>query len=187
ALYLSKLSNKNSSKAKKYEKIYITYDLLLKNNFKIKEAINGEKYYTWHSTYDSIQNKDFLNKKIHISTRSKWQDVSHGNQVVDYIITAYELKNPNCILTELKYLANTVKYLTCDPKRSSFIDNFRGKGTEPELTDIGWQSSDGWLKLAYYDSDLISLYDDFYKTRYKRIDRSFLSIQFWAQFALNFE
>jgi len=152
AMYLGAMTKKEEIKAQTKE-VQRQYDLLLKRNLKI---VNNA--YVWNATYDNIKGTDAsgTNKQI-------IQDVSHGNHVVAYILSAYEFGNPNWTKEDIKKLSNTFKNITYDKRANKFSDNVDGAsdGRRP-----GWGNfvADGWAKLASYDNEVKEILVKFGKT-----------------------
>lgn len=150
AMYLEKITSdpKVEATTKAY---YNQYDKLLKSNMKV---VGGkDHYYVWNSTYD-------LNKP----RVSVIQDVSHGNHVVEYIVSAFEVGNINWTINDIKALCNTVKYSIYDANRNTFKDNLNGSN-DRQRPGRGNFQADGWVKLSSYDKDVSIIYNKFRKNR----------------------
>ncbi len=149
AMYLHVLTN--NPKIKKHTKTLVKqYDRLLKRNLKTK----GDRY-VWHSTYDNVRGTDA--KGIHAN---HIQDVSHGNQVVSYIVAAYELGNPDWTRDNIHKLCNTLKYIY-NKRSNSFADNVDGSSGSPRGNFV----EDGWVKLARYSDKVKAIFKRFKKSR----------------------
>lgn len=181
ALYLEQLTS-DTVKFSEYKTVIDTYNILLKNNLQLKVA-DGHVCYVWHAAYDSLPNESPLNKVIQFKKQTNWGDISHGNQVVSYVLAAYWIDSSTWKARDITRLINTAKYINWLPQESRFKDTFAGKSNFKELQGVGWKQSDGWLKLASYDRDLLNIYKTFYRNNYKKIDYSYLSLQFYAQMA----
>lgn len=184
ASYLKKLIDDPEQK-KVYTKVINRYDKLLRNNFKVKGE--GQRtYYIWNSTYNFItseKNKPYMRSE----DNSIIQDLTHGNQVVSYIITSFNLGYSEWNSSDIQKLVNTVLYNNWDESQKKFHDSLiAGATISDRLRGTGYKQSRGWIKLAYFDKDLLKLYEEFYKYNKDKIDSSSLSIQFYAQMAYNY-
>lgn len=148
ALYLSEITS-NGKIRKQAKKLYRSYDRLLKRNF---EVINNQ--YVWNRTYDKV-----LFSGAIPSSEPLIQDTSHGNNVISYIIAAYDLGNSNWTSLDINRLINTFKNGVYDSVKNTLNTYINGT-TESE--DRGrFFLGDGWVKLARYDEDLLELFKRF--------------------------
>lgn len=149
AMYLAILTDNQKIK-KQTTELQRQYDLLLKRNLKIS---NGA--YKWNSTYDNVNGTGAYKEKL-----KRIQDVSHGNHVVLYIVSAYELGNPNWTFKDVQLLANTFKYIIYNKKENTFADKVNGT---KDKSRAGWGNfiADGWAKLAAYDGDVYEVLTKF--------------------------
>lgn len=145
AMYLAEITNNQEIKEQVIE-VQRQYDLLLKRNLKIKKGA-----YIWNSTYDDVKGTDAYKDKI-----VRVQDVSHGNHVVLYIISAYKLGNLNWTLLDVEHLVNTFKNRIYKKKENTFADNVNGTN---DKSRPGWGNfiADGWVGLAAYDKDIYAI------------------------------
>lgn len=174
AQYLLKLDTDIENK-RKYKSLINDYNLLLKKNMKI----NDNNSYIWNSTYDNRFGKM---SKI---TTSYVQDVAHGNHVVLYIQTSYELQDQHWKLEDLKKLIQTLKN-TYNNKSNIFYDQLDKKAVElNDISGTAHRQSDGWMKLIKYDKSLYELYKRFYNKNCSIIDKSIYSTQFYVQMIVN--
>lgn len=153
ALYLNALTADTSIKSQTALLIQ-QYDSLLKRNLKVRRGA-----YIWNSTYDNVEGS-FAGA----SSKSTIQDVSHGNQVIAYVIAAYEAGNKTWSLDDIYKFANTVKLFMYDRENNLFHDNVDGS---PDKKRPGWGNfvSDGWVKLAGYDNEVKAIFKQFEKTK----------------------
>jgi hypothetical protein len=151
AMYLNALTN-NPNIKKQTKSLVSQYDLLLKRNLRTV----GDRY-VWNSTYDNVKGTDA--KKIQAN---HIQDVSHGNQVVSYIVAAYEFGNPDWTLDDIHKLCNTLKYIY-NNSTNRFADLVNGSSS---TSRPGWGNfvADGWIKLARYDDKVRAIFEKFEKT-----------------------
>ncbi|HRO85696.1 MAG TPA: hypothetical protein PK110_12800 [Niabella sp.] len=129
------------------------YDTLLKRNLRAYQ--DG---YIWNSTYDNVE-RSFAGK----SSESIIQDVSHGNHVVSYIISAYVMESKNWTLNDIKKLSFTLKRIIYDAQHNRFRDNVDGSAN---IQRKGWGNfvGDGWVKLAAYDEETKVIFQKFEKS-----------------------
>jgi hypothetical protein len=182
AMYLHKLTNDNT-KRKSYSDLYQTFDRYFKKGLKTVPGANRDSFYVWNATWDYMPQKvaEYAKKK----TSPQVQDVSHGNQVIQYLLLAYEFNDNNWNMRDIKKLGNTVKYGMWDTQKKNFFDAVDGsKPKESSLIGTGKNQSDGWVKLAKYNKDLVQLYNTFYSANTRSVDTSPLNIQFYAAMAL---
>src|SRR5690606_6428221 len=170
SLYLSKYYHN-----KDYVSFYSEFDEQLKKALDVVVK-QGYDCYVWNSTYPML----FTSKLKRIKSYDALvQDVTHGNHVINYVITSHELGVGVWTKDDLRKFANTIKYIVWNPKSESFSDNVDGTniyGTS--LSKTGWRQSDGWMKLIKYDSKLKSIYLNFYKGNKSLVDSSSLGLQF---------
>ncbi|MCO5235652.1 MAG: hypothetical protein M9933_05220 [Chitinophagaceae bacterium] len=176
ALVLEKVSLnqelKNQCKA-----LYSTYDLLLRRNLRINVA--HPDAYTWNCTWDNTDGTPAKkDKEVFI------QDVSHGNHVISYLITAIELESANWNMDDVNRFINTVEKIIYNPQNISFNDSVDGTPS-PERPGWGNFQADGWIKLARYDMKLQNVYMRFAETRADLLRRYSQSLQYYANLALN--
>ena len=183
ALYLNELSNENEMRPI-YEEVVNVYNSLLRNNFQVVD-INGNKAYLWRSTYDNFSNSKVSKHKIRMSKEGLWQDVSHGNQVIDYIILSYEMKQ-EWDEKDISFLVNTLRFLIWDEDKLIFNDYLETDNKNNGLPGTGWKQSDGWLKLARFDKSLLKLFESLYENNIQKIDKSSLALQFYANMAYGY-
>ena len=153
ALYLNALTADTTIKS---QTALLTqqYDTLLKRNLKVRQGA-----YIWNSTYNNVEGS-FAGA----SSKSTIQDVSHGNQVVAYVVAAYEAGNKNWLISDIYKFANTVKFFMYNREHNLFRDNVDGSSDEKRP---GWGNfvSDGWVKLAGYDDEVKAIFKQFGKTK----------------------
>jgi hypothetical protein len=134
-----------------YRNVVNLYNANLENNF-----VKYNQYILWNSTW----NKSF---SITDDTARIIQDVAHGNQVVAYLIEAYELqlwKDSGSIVR----LVNTVKEKLWNPANCTFKDNIDGStfdSLESKNSSSGSFQAAGFVKLARFDRSLFSIYEKF--------------------------
>lgn len=161
ALYLNRITENNIIKEQTSEVIR-QYDILLKRNLKVKK-----RAYVWNSTYDDVSGTD-----AQVSRNSIVQDGSHGNHVISYVITAYELNSSTWTKRDIKSFVNTLTKFMFNPQTNTFYDNVDGTIDENRP---GWGNfvGDGWVKLAKYSRKARSILLEFSKnqenlTRYQQ-------------------
>lgn len=172
SLFLYRLTGDND-----YRSFYSIFDKQLREAL-IKKVVNGKSCYIWNATYPTnftqALKSSFLNTSV-------IQDVSHGNHVVEYIITSYELSTGIYNKTDLQYLANTVTQLIWKKTSNSFVDNVDGTmSNDKSFQNSGWKQSDGWMKLSQYTPGLKDIYSSYYNINSRRINNSFLGLQYIA-------
>src|SRR5690606_11223378 len=172
ALYLNKFTNDQ-----KYKDFYKTFDDQLKKAL-TKKVVNGKECYVWNSTYPEKFTKTLSAIKKYPATV---QDVTHGNHVVNYMITSYEFGLGVWKKEDLKFLANTVEQLIWNAKTKSFSDNVDStKSQNSEIRSTGWKQSDGWMRLMPYNKSLKNIYELYYKEHRDEINKSSLGLQYLA-------
>ncbi len=129
------------------------YDSLLKRNLRVYHG-----GYIWNSTYDNVEGS-FAGR----SPENIIQDVSHGNHVVSYIISAYAIGNKDWTLNDIKRLCFTLKEIIYDAQNNRFRDNVDGSA---DTDRKGWGNfvADGWVKLAAYDEEVKAVFKRFEKS-----------------------
>lgn len=172
AMYLN-IFNPNSS----YKKFQDDFDFQLRKALKIVNK-NGRDCYVWNSTYSDRFTGSL--KKIAKYT-AEVQDVTHGNHIVNYVLTANRLKKGGWGEDDLRKFSNTLGILIWNASTQTFSDNVDGsKSSARELRGTGWKQSDGWMKLMDFDTDLRKYYESFYSKNKNTIDKSSLGLQFIA-------
>ncbi len=168
AMCLYKLSN-NAANRMIYKNFYEKYDNALRQNIKTVKA-GGHDCFEWNMTWDTPYTFDQSTtfRKIYDAHKKPQviiQDVSHGNQVVAYIMTSYQLGLNNWTRADMQILANTLKYRIWNERTKKFSDNIDGSAsTDAAIKNSGKNQADGWMKLIQYDPSLISLYDKAYES-----------------------
>lgn len=152
ARYLSLLS-KNQEINKQTAIVIKQYDSLLRRNLKIYNNA-----YIWNSSYDNIKNTYALSSHQPII-----QDVAHGNHVISYVVSAYELGGTSWTLMDLERFSNTLKIYVYDKENNIFRDNVDGS-IDPSARGRGNFVADGWVKLAKYDKELELVFERFSKS-----------------------
>lgn len=181
ALYLFKVSGNETNK-KIYRNVFTRFNQALKKNMNLVDVGGGEKCYIWNSTWNEPFTKSLLKRSASYNNFEP-QDVTHGNHVVQFIVVSNRLGLNNWIKTDLKYLANTVKYKIWNKSSQSFCDNVDGStSTDKALVNTGWKQSDGWMELISIDPSLYNIYYGYYKKNSNFIDKTILSLQFYANF-----
>src|SRR5690606_34267488 len=116
------------------------------------------------------------------AAKSAVRDVSHGNHVVTYIVEAFELNRAAWKKKDIEYLINTAKYLVYNPKKKIFNADLNGN-IESNMSN-GILTSDGFVKLARYSSDLMDIFKNVRETRYTDADFNFYEAQYVAELIL---
>lgn len=179
AMYLYRLSTNNNNR-KIYYNFFTRYNAALRQNFKADSATGT---CSWNQTYDQPFTNLQKKREVRMKHTDLIQDAAHGNHVVLYILCSYELKLNDWSESEIHLLINTLKTKIWDKNRLLFNDNIDGSLTEEnEFLNTGWKQSDGWMKLMFYDKSLYFIYLPFYIKNSKFIDKTYLSLQFYANF-----
>lgn len=178
ALFLSKISH-NLDYVKIYEDFYKGFDKALRANLK-KETEGGKVYYLWNSTFD----KPFTNQLKNAGKyAARIQDVSHGNRVIQYVISSYELGVGEWTKEDLLLFANTLTYSVYENGATKLPDNIDGTNiSADQFANTGWKQADGWIKLMMYDKEIYPLMIENYKAHQKTIDANSSNLQFYANF-----
>lgn len=155
ALYLYKITGES-----KYKDFYDSFNKQLKLALKTT-VIKGSTCYIWNSTYPTRFN-NLLNQKNRKYPIEK-QDVSHGNHIVQFIIDSYQCKMGGWNINDVTKMCNTLKFIIwANPSNPS--DNVDGSINNSKLLhNTGWKQTDGWMKLIQFDSNLRSIYDEYYR------------------------
>lgn len=164
ALYLREISNNDSIKVQATELIS-QYDRLLRRNLELR---NGA--YVWNSTYNDVTGTDAIR-----SAEVIVQDVSHGNHVISYVISAYELGNKNWRLDDLNRFSKTLTMLY-DGAANAFADNVDGSA-DPSRPGWGNFVGDGWVKLGRYNREAAGVLLKFSRNK-KLLKRYYQTLQF---------
>lgn len=164
------------TKDAKYRSFYTTFDQQLKDNLKVKE-VDGNTCYVWNSTYSNAFTNGLQSKKL----GNIIQDVGHGNHIVEYILTSYQLNKGTYTENDLKRLSNTVAYLIWNQNTSTFADNVDGSSsTDKGVQNTGFKQTDGWMKLIPYNNKLLPIYQTYYSKNKRRIENSVWGLQYLA-------
>ena len=150
ALYLRELSNSEAEKAN-YSKFLSLFDQQLKDNFRVGK----NDAYVWNMTWDSAWPFGTACNKAPKS--SIIQDVSHGNNVVTYVVEAHDLSKSVWSDVDIQRLANTVKYVLYNAEKNGFNKDLKGVFAANSSSCVGL--SDGFVKLARYDAQLVDLFE----------------------------
>lgn len=182
AMFLTKISKSAKNKTV-YNEVISVYNRELKKNFKLLKR-NGSGYYQWNSTWDEPFTSYQRKRKLNNNEKSEIQDVSHGNQVVEYIVEAYKQGYSSWKLVDLGYLINTLKFKVL-LSNNVFADNVNGnRGKQKTDNGSGYKQSMGWMKLMNYDKsgDLYLHYKNYYQDNKTMIDGLYLNLQYYANF-----
>lgn len=105
--------------------------------------------FSWkNSTWDSVQ-----------VPVTKVQDVSHANNVVAYIVDAYE-HDVHWTTKDIEGLKNLFFKVVWNSNKRTFRDCLSGDSCEINKKHIGKFQSDGWMKLGRYDRKIQQIYED---------------------------
>lgn len=159
AMYLKEITSDWEVREQCIE-VQAQYDLLLKRNLKPNPKFTSA--YIWNSTYDNIAGTDAMKTKP-----STVQDVSHGNHVINYIVSAFQLDDTCWSLGDIHKLCNTLKYVVYDKNTNSFNDKIDGT-QNPSRPGWGNFIADGWIKLAAYDTAVAQLFKNFENNKLSR-------------------
>lgn len=134
-----------------YLNVVNLYNTNLENNF-----VKYDRYISWNSTW----NENFTSTD---DTLKAVQDVAHGNQVVAYVVEAYELdlwKDSEVIVRLVKTLKDKLWY----SKNCTFKDNIDGSMFDSRYSK-NWSSGSfqaaGFVKLVRFDKTLFPIYEKF--------------------------
>jgi hypothetical protein len=152
AMYLKNMTSDNEIK-KQCEEMQQQYDLLLKRN--LKPNPNFPTAYIWNSTYDNVSGTDAVASKSSIV-----QDVSHGNHVVSYIISAFQMGDTCWHLKDIHMLCRTLTSVIYNKKMNTFANNVDGSG-DPSQLEWGNLVANGWMQLSDYDKDVTQIIQRF--------------------------
>jgi hypothetical protein len=170
AILLSKMSE-DKSKRDSYISFYNSYDRLLRKNLHIVNK-NNKECYVWNSTWDNIPGNAIKNQKPR--DKPAIQDVAHGNHVLQYVTTAYGLKNQNWTAKDIQRFSNTASEIILANQKKGFSDTFpeNVNGTMSEKNSTtGRYQTDGWMKLARYNKNLVNVYEKYFETRELKFKR----------------
>jgi len=172
SLYLYELT-----KEEIYKEFYGAFDKQLRKNLVIKKK-NGKACYVWNSTYS---------EKFTVALRKREtstpiiQDVSHGNHVINYVVTAHKFHPDIWTEDDLKIFSNTLIELIWDDHSKTFSDNVDGTDSKnKEVRNTGWKQADGWMKLMTYSPQLVNLYRHYYTKNSSKISRTSFELQYLA-------
>jgi len=176
ALFLN--DNSRIKKDKKYIKIIKLFDEQLRVNLKIKK-IKLNEYFQWNSNWENSFTSLQKTKET-----PRIQDVSHGNQVVDYILESHKVGSEEWTIEDVNRLINTVKLKIFDEENITFYDKIDGSNFDSEnrLKNTGWKQSAGWMKLSLYDNELLNIYRKWYMHNSKFLDKTYFNLQIYANF-----
>lgn len=178
ALFLSKISY-NQEYIKIYEDFYRGFDKALRDNLR-KEKSGQNTYYIWNSTFDKPFTKQLKDAGKYAA---RIQDVSHGNRVIQYVISSHELGIGEWKKEDLQLFSNTLKHSIYKDGAKKLPDNIDGTNiSADQFANTGWKQADGWIKLMRYDKDIFPLMLETYKTYQKTIDANSSNLQFYANF-----
>lgn len=179
AIYMYRSSD-DENKKEIYQSVFSRYDSALHKNFKV-ESKNGFEFYTWNATWDTTFTVN--QARVYKGLLPNPQDVSHGNQVVRYIIDSYEIGNENWAGRDIDRLINTLKYKLWSEDERVFPDNIDGSvSLSPAIRNTGWMQSDGWMRLMFFDENLYRNYMRLYESK-KYIVKSPYNLEFYSNFA----
>lgn len=176
ALVLNKISSNETIKKQTLE-LRNTFDGMLKGNFTPQGA---SRALSWNQTWN---NKTKGNAKSK-SKSELIQDVSHGNHIVEYLVSAYEFGNKNWTKEDLLGLCNTLKFSIYDSKTGTFRDNL-DQSVKRNNQVPGTFQSDGWVKLGRMDSEVQQIYSKYLKEKPSLTRTHNQKPQFYANWVLN--
>lgn len=170
---LLKELTQNSTIKTQCTEMYNMFDVLLKRNLRPNKKFPNA--YIWNSTWDDVTGTQATSSGYDLI-----QDVSHGNHVISYITIAKRLGNTNWSDEEMSGFAHTVKEGLYNQHAMVFSDNVDGTSGSGN----GTFQSDGWVKLGYYDHEVLMLYSA-YAVRQEFMVRSFgMELQYYADLLL---
>lgn len=174
ALYLREVTN-DQTKRDQYNHLLTLYNKQLKDNFNLI----GNAY-KWNMTWDSAWP---IGTDCNPATKkSIVQDVSHGNHVVTYIIESYELSQGEWTQQDIQFLSNTFKEIVYDKAQQRFNGDLNGKFIA-NMAD-GLRMSDGFIKLARYDKEILALIRNVRANQYGKESFNFYEAQYVAELIL---
>ncbi|UFH32250.1 hypothetical protein LNP04_00685 [Chryseobacterium sp. C-71] len=164
------------TKDAKYKSFYTSFDQQLKDNLQVKK-VGESTCYVWDSTYTNAFTSGLKSKKL----GNIIQDVGHGNHIVEYVLTSYQLNRGIYAENDLKRLSNTVVYLIWNQNTSAFSDNVDGSSSiDKEVQNMGFKQTDGWMKLIPYNKKLLPIYQIYYTKNKNRTENSVWGLQYLA-------
>lgn len=176
ALILERISSNNRIKSEA-RSLYNQFDVLLKRN--LKDNPIHPNTYKWNSTWDDVRSTNAIGSK-----KSIIQDVSHGNQVVSYIMLSRRLNNKNWMDSHVQKLKNTLKYVVFNTNGASFFDNLDRSSVGNKGS--GRFQSDGWVRLGRGDKEINSLYKQYvYKEFVRQKNKDYHRLQLYAHIYYN--
>lgn len=159
ALYLSELT-KNEQNKKIYQSFLKRYNQQLQINIKEEEK-NKKQIYVWNSTYNNAFTDKLKERYTNKGKETIIQDISHGNHVVEYILSAYNLGYGDWNENSIQRLSNTLKFIIYKPQNKTFTNYVNGNEPPNDNKNISEiKLSDGWMKLIKYDRSLFGLYQE---------------------------
>src|SRR5690606_25058642 len=136
---------------RKYRSFYRRFNNALRSNLKFKKTRTVESYYSWNSTFDEPYTRGTKQLKSKNQYKNSIQDVAHGNSIIQYVISSYELGLNDWTRTDIRRFSNTLKFSIWNGAKGEFADNVEGTKSEAaSIRGTGWYQSDGWMKLARY-------------------------------------
>lgn len=169
ANYLYQIENDKKRKGIFFN-VFTKYNEALKKNLKIKTQGSGNQYYVWNSTWDSS-----------VKSGSVVQDISHGNQVVRYILDCYEIDSTFWKRADIDRFIKTLKLKILSS--TNLPDNVDGSSSNDRyLINSGWRLSDGWMRLMFYDKTLFNDFLTLYLRKKQMINRSSFNLEFYSNF-----
>ncbi len=144
ALYLSELEDDNTRKLQ-YTTFLDKLNAQLRDNLKI----TSKGAYKWNMTWDSEWP---LGTQCNKPIKPIIQDGSHGNHVINYVVSCYELGR-YWNETDIKRFVRTTSTLLYNKQESYFYGDLNQKYDKSYLG--GLRFGDGFIKLARYDKPLL--------------------------------
>lgn len=154
ALYLSRVTQNSETKSRYLEYLKL-FNSRLKNNLKTEDGA-----YVWKSNWND--------------GRTIIQDVAHANHVIEYIVSAYELKS-GWDREDLEAFSRTFVRFIYDDSSNKVYSNIDGTG---KLKFVNL--SDGWMKLARFNGELNNQIQQYIAANYKDVASGPFSLQYFA-------
>lgn len=149
----------NQEKRMQYNEVYEWYNAKLRENLIPHPRV--KRTWSWNSTWDKGWNILGLNcDKLY--EYSEVQDVSHGNQVISYIIEAYKL-NKGWNKTDIKKLNRLLHKCIWIKGENTFRDTVLGERYKKGKSSPGVFQAEGFVKLSEFSFKTYRLYLDFVK------------------------
>ena len=181
ALFLSSITE-SSADLSIYNSFLKSFDKEFRRGLRSRGIFESRRQYVWNATWRQAFSEQLRRRVQSLGFETEIQDVAHGNHIVQYVLSSYELGFKSWTLKDITRFANTLKYRIWTPSTRSFADNVDGStSVHKSIRGTGWRQSDGWMKLMVYDKDLYAIYKKFYYSN-ENVQKSYLNLQFLSNF-----